>query len=282
MKYEIYFKQYLARIEKLLGKLLPKTGSYPPVLHEAMRYAVLGEGKRFRPVLALAACEAVGGDAREALYPAAAIELVHAYSLVHDDLPALDNDDLRRGKPTCHKKFGEAIGIMTGDALLTLAFQVISKVKPMDLAVKVLAELSTEAGSYGMIGGQVADLLAARENKKLDLPALDFISIHKTGKLIKASAVCGALAGNAAEAQLRRIRKFGELLGMAFQSVDDLLDGDGYRQLMTASAVREKARDLIAKAIREIRPLGSRAEKLHKLADFLIVRIPEQLHVSVD
>jgi len=278
LKYETYFKSYLKSIEATLEKVLPGDGIPPCRLHEAMRYAVFSGGKRFRPVLTLAACEASGGKVEQALYPAAAAELVHSYSLVHDDLPALDNDDLRRGVLTCHKQFGEAMAILAGDGLLTLAFQVLGLVADGAKVRALLAELSTASGSCGMIGGQVADLEAGKD---LDLPMLDYISIHKTGKLIKASAVCGALAANAGKEVLQPMTKYGELVGMAFQTIDDLFDGDGYTKLMKPKELRDQARDLIAQAMRAIKPLGRKAQKLQAIAEFLIERIPRNHHVTV-
>ncbi len=281
MKYEVQFKPFLDAIEKTLQKVLPPENRYPQTLHEAIHYAVFTGGKRFRPILALAACEACGSDWQEALLPAAAIECIHSYSLVHDDLPALDNDDMRRGKPTCHKRFSEAIAILAGDSLLTFAFEVLSRIKPAQKASKLIAELSTASGTYGMIGGQVADLTVISSN--LDLPTLDYISVHKTGKLIKASAVMGALAAEASEENLERMLKYGELIGLAFQSVDDLLDGDGYLKIVKPKEMRQKIRDLVAKAKREIRPLGKKADKLQALADFLLERMPRRdRRVAVD
>jgi geranylgeranyl diphosphate synthase type II len=298
LKYEAYFKAYLKSIEAILDKVLPAEATPPSALchlklvvpisskhstsrlHEAMRYSVFPGGKRFRPVLTLAAAEASGGKVEQALYPAAAVELVHSYSLVHDDLPALDNDEMRRGLLTCHKQFGEAMAILTGDGLLTLAFQTLGRVTDGAKVRALLAELSTASGSCGMIGGQVADLEAGAQG--LDLPMLDYISIHKTGKLIKASVVCGALAANAGKETLQHMTKYGELVGMAFQTIDDLIDGDGYIKLMKPKELRGKARDLIAQAIREIRPLGPKAQKLHRLAEFLIERIPRNHHAAVD
>jgi geranylgeranyl diphosphate synthase type II len=267
-------------IEKKLSALLPADKQYPSVIHDAMRYAVLSGGKRFRPVLTLAACEASGGTPEDALIPASAIEFVHCYSLVHDDLPALDNDDFRRGKPSCHKQFGEAMAILAGDGLLTLAFQVLSRVQPSRKARFLLDEISTSAGTYGMIGGQVADLVTSADSR--NLPMLDFISIHKTGKLIKASAVCGALAAGASKETLLAMMRYGECLGLAFQSIDDLLDRDGYARIMKDREIRQKVRDLIAQAKREIRRFGGKAEKLQRLADFLLNRIPRGKHVAVD
>ena len=280
MKYEQYFKSYLDLIEKTLEEVLPSGKLYPGLIHEAMRYAILAGGKRFRPVLALAACSACGGEPEDALIPAASLELIHGYSLVHDDLPALDNDEMRRGKPTCHKRYGEAMAILAGDGLLTLAFQALGRVRPAERALRILGELSTSAGTYGMIGGQVADLaVSARE---LNLPMLDYISSHKTGKLIKASAVMGAMAAGAEKSALSRITKYGESLGLAFQFVDDLLDGDGYLKVIKAPEIRQKVRDLIARTKRQIHPFGRKAEKLLMLADFLLERVPREKHAAMD
>ncbi|MBI3313525.1 MAG: polyprenyl synthetase family protein [Candidatus Omnitrophica bacterium] len=273
MKYEIYFKRYLALIEKKLEEVLPPPSQYPSVIHEAMRYAVLGAGKRFRPVLTMAAAEACGGSAEEALVPACSLELIHSYSLIHDDLPALDNDDLRRGKPTCHKQYGEAVAILAGDGLLTLAFYLLSKVEPAKRALRLVEEISTAAGTYGMIGGQVSDLIESK--KDIDLPTLDYISTHKTGKLIKASAVCGAIVAAASSDIYRKMLHYGEYVGLAFQSVDDFIDEDGYTRVIKPKDLKQKIRDLIAKAKREVRPLGRKAEKLQALADILLRRVPK-------
>ena len=280
MKYEVVFKNFLEATDRTLRQILPPEDSYPPAIHHAMRYAVFPGGKRFRAVLALSACEACGARPEQALLAAAAIELIHSYSLVHDDLPALDNDDLRRGQPTVHKRFGEAIGILTGDALLTLAFQSLSRIEPAAKALRLLEEISTAAGSYGMIGGQVADLLSA--HGETSLPQLDYIHIHKTGKLIKASAASGALAAEASGEMKQRMLKYGECLGLAFQYVDDLIDGDGYLRLVKPGEIRQRIRDLIAKAKREIKPFGKKGQKLQDLAEFLLERIPKRVHAKVD
>ena len=280
MKYELYFKDFLKAIEEKLEEALPPDSQYPSVIHEAMRYAVFPGGKRFRPVLALAACEAAGGNFEEALIPAAAVELIHCYSLVHDDLPALDNDETRRQKPACHKRFGAAIAILAGDGLLSLAFQLLSRIQPAGKAVGILEELSTAAGTYGMIGGQVADLITKKE--ELNVPLVEFISIHKTGKLIKAGAVSGALAGGASKDALERVVKYGESVGLAFQFIDDLIDQDGSLQVIKAGEVRQKVRDLIAYGLRELRPLGSKTEKLNVIAGYLLKRLPRGNHVAVD
>lgn len=237
-----------------------------------MQYAVLNGGKRFRPLLVLGACEAVGGDPPKAVLAACAVELVHAYSLVHDDLPALDNDDLRRGKPTCHRQFGEALAILTGDALLTRAFQLLTEIRPPERANRLIRELADAAGTSGMIGGQVADILLAQNGSRhsLDLSTVEFISRNKTGRLIQASAVLGALMGTRSEDRIRRIRRFGEALGLAFQVADDIMDGDGYRRLMTLDQAREKVQTLIKKAKSEIASFGEKGKRLGELGDFLL------------
>lgn len=280
MKYETDFKEFLRLIEKTLMKLLPPANRYPAVIHEAMHYSVFPGGKRFRPVLCLAACETVGGKAADALLPAASLELIHCYSLVHDDLPSMDNDDERRGKPTCHRKFGEPAALLAGDALLTLAFQALSQAEPPVRAARLLAEISTSAGSYGMIGGQMAELIEGPG--LLSLPKLDFISSHKTGKLIKACAVSGGIAGGASTPVIKRMNQYGEAIGLAFQFIDDLVDGNGYMRQMNSDEARTRVRDLIAYAKRAIHPFGKKAAKLHALADFLLERMPQDTHAAVD
>lgn len=271
MNYETVFKKDLVLVEASLAKELPEAGCYPALLHEAMHYSVFPAGKRFRPVLAMAACEAGGGNPQEVVQAASAIEFIHCYSLVHDDLPSLDNDDLRRGKPTCHKKYGEAMAILAGDALLTLAFEVLSRVRPATKAAAYLAELSTAAGSCGMIGGQVADLTTGPE--ELNLPQIDFISVHKTGKLIRAAAVFGAIAAGLDTAAKNRMTKFGEILGIAFQAVDDYLDKDGYNRVMKPKELKQRIQELLANARRELQTFGKKAKKLHQLTNFLEERM---------
>ncbi len=280
MKYESYFKTYLTAVEQTLDKVLPAANHHPAAVHEAMRYAVFPAGKRFRPVLTLAACEAAGGKFDDALIPAVSLELIHCYSLVHDDLPALDNDDERRGQPSCHKKFGEAMAIMAGDGLLNHAFHILGRVQPSGRAIQLLEEISTAAGTYGMIGGQVAELSAP--SSEMSLPMLDFISIHKTGMLIKASAVSGAIAAGASKEIRKRMLHYGEAIGLAFQLIDDCLDRDGYTRVIQEAEVRGRVRDLIAHAKREIHPLGKKAEKLLFLADTLLKRLPKGKHVPLD
>jgi len=272
MTYEQFFKSHLAIIEKKMRSMLRAHEARPLSIHKAMQYAIFTGGKRFRPVLALSACEACGGEPQDVLLAALAIELIHTYSLVHDDLPALDNDDMRRGKPTCHKKFGEANAILAGDALLTLAFELIGDIKPAEKAVHVLREIAGAAGTCGMIGGQVADLEAPARKKTL--AEHDFISRYKTGALLRVSAVAGAIAAGASARDLRIITRYGECLGLAFQVVDDILDKDGFCKAMSVKAATAKAVRLIDQAKKEAKTLGRKAKSLVFLADFLMQRIP--------
>lgn len=260
------------KIESALRRYLPAENSRPTEVHEAMHYAVLNGGKRFRPLLVLAACEAVGGNPEKALPAACAVEFIHAYSLVHDDLPALDNDEFRRGKPTCHRQFGEAIAILTGDALLTRAFQLLSEIKPAQKANQLIQELTDAAGTAGMIGGQVADILTAKNgtNGSLSVATVEYISQHKTGRLIQASAVLGAMIGSSSPAKIKKIRQFGAALGLAFQVADDIMDGDGYLRLMDSNQARNKFQSLLSKARRGARTFGQRGNHLIELSDFLL------------
>ena len=219
-------------VERTLEAHLPPVTTAPSVIHEAMRYAVLGGGKRIRPVVAIAAAEACGANVEPLLVPLCALELIHTYSLVHDDLPALDNDDLRRGRKTTHVVFGEAMGILAGDALLTEAFSWLARpIEGVDPArqVRAIAEVAKAVDSTGMIGGQVADLVAERSQEKSDdrealLRELQFIHRNKTGRLFTASVVLGGLLGGGTDDQLAALRRYGDALGLAFQIVDDLLD----------------------------------------------------------
>jgi geranylgeranyl diphosphate synthase type II len=274
MTYERFFKKQIKLVEAKLRNMLRAQEARPVSIHKTMQYAAFTGGKRFRPVLALSACEACGGRPKGAILPALAIELIHTYSLVHDDLPALDNDAMRRGKPTCHKKFGEANAILAGDALLTLAFELVAGIKPAEKAVLVLREIAMAAGTRGMIGGQVADLESPAQKKTL--AQHDFISRYKTGALIRVSAVAGALAAGATGRTLKAMVRYGECLGLAFQVVDDILDHDGYCKVMSIRAATAKAVRLIEQAKKEAEIFGRRAKALVFLADFLEARIPHQ------
>ena len=212
------------RIDAALDAYLPPEDRPPESLFRAMRYSVIGGGKRLRPILTLAACDAVGGDPDNALPTACAIEFIHAFSLVHDDLPALDNDDLRRGKPTSHKTFGEAMAILAGDALLAFAFDVICRTNgvPPEVLIRVIGRIAEAVGVEGMIAGQVADIEA--EGKKTDLDTLRFVHSRKTGALIAASVTAGGLIGGASDRQLEALDAYGTSVGLAFQIADDILD----------------------------------------------------------
>jgi len=226
-----YLLSRRAMVDRTIDVHLPAATTHPPVIHEAMRYAVLGGGKRIRPILAIAAAEAVGGEAGPLLVPLCALELIHTYSLVHDDLPSLDNDDYRRGRKTTHVVYGEAMAILVGDALLTEAFAWLSRPLPgvpVERQLRAVGEVARAIDSTGMIGGQVADLVAERSQQRGDhdslLSELEFIHRNKTGKLLTASVVLGGLLGGAGDDQLASLRKYADALGLAFQIVDDLLD----------------------------------------------------------
>ena len=264
-----HLKDWTVQLEQALDHFLPKPSLHTAQIHEAMRYSVLNGAKRIRPLLCLSVCHMLEGDLGEALIPACAIELIHCYSLVHDDLPSLDNDEFRRGQLTCHKKFGEATALLAGDALLTLAFQIVSQIKESGKMKRVLSELSQAAGTSGMVGGQVMDLLFA--NREMDLPTLDAIHIQKTGQLIKTSCLAGAVMAQASEEEEARILKFGEYLGFAFQIVDDILDGDGYLRFMSAHEAKEKAVEVIADAKRELMRF-KRSQPLLEIANLILNR----------
>ena len=233
MTLQEYLREKRALVDASLDAHLPAAATYPPVIHEAMRYAVLGGGKRIRPIVAIAAAESVGADVEPILMHLCALELIHTYSLVHDDLPPLDNDDLRRGRKTTHVIYGEAMGVLTGDALLTEAFSWLARPIPgVEPArqLRAIAEVATAVDSTGMIGGQVADIVAERSHQAESsdreslLRELEFIHRNKTGKLFTGSVVLGGLLGGASEEQLGALRRYADALGLAFQIVDDLLD----------------------------------------------------------
>lgn len=244
MNIKEYLTQRKSLIDEALDQYLPKEDEYPPLIHQAMRYSLMAGGKRIRPILTLASSEAVGGKIDEVLPAACAIELIHTYSLIHDDLPSLDNDDLRRGKPTNHKKFGEAIAILTGDALLTYAFELIAtKTKEKSLIPCIIKEIASSSGTMGMIGGQVVDVLS--EGKSVDSPTLEYIHTHKTGTLIRACLKVGCILGGGSKEELKRLSKFGNYIGLAFQIADDILDLTGNEKEMG----KKKGSDLVSKKI---------------------------------
>ncbi len=240
-----------------------------------MRYAVLNGGKRLRPILVLEACRAVGGDERDTMPAACAIELLHNYSLAHDDLPCMDNDDLRRGQPTCHKKYGEATALLVGDALFALAFRILSTTNGHAGAhwrrqLEAAHGIAGAVSHFGMVGGQAMDI--EYRGKELDLPSVEYINTHKTGALIAVSVKTGALLGGGTRREVEALHHFGGILGFLFQVVDDVLDKDGYAKVVGVSEAMEEARELAKKAKREIAFLGSKAGRLSAIADFVVER----------
>ena len=280
-------------VDRVLDANLPAADTPPSVIHEAMRYAVLGGGKRIRPILGIAAAEACGAKADELLVPIAALELIHTYSLVHDDLPALDNDDLRRGRKTTHVIFGEAMAILTGDALLTEAFSWLARpVAGVDAGhqLRAVKEVALAVDSKGMIGGQVADLIATGKNEAT-AEQLDFIHRNKTGKLLTASVVLGGLLANADDEKIEALRNYGRAIGLAFQIVDDLLDQEEdattlgktagkdlaqgkltYPALFGTDAARIAVDTLLSEAIRNAAIIGGPVNYLAGIARFICER----------
>ncbi len=295
MDLKAYLKEQCQRIDGALDLYLPKETELPYSLHKAMRYSVFAGGKRVRPILMLAACQAVGGDTARAIPAACAMEMIHTYSLIHDDLPAMDNDDFRRGNPTNHKVFGEAIAILAGDGLLTEAFKLISdprfaKDTPAEARLAVIREIAVCAGSYGMVGGQVVDM-ESEGKEDIDLPTVQYIHTHKTGALIKAAVVAGAILGGAGERQLAAITRYGEAAGLAFQIADDILDIEGtteeigkdagsdeargkatYPAVMGLAAAKDEARAMMDEAMRALEIFGTEADPLREIAQYIVQR----------
>jgi farnesyl diphosphate synthase len=281
-----------ARMESVLARLLPAPHLAPARLHEAMRYATLEGGKRVRPLLAFAAGEVSGAAAERLEVVAAAVELIHAYSLVHDDLPCMDDDVLRRGKPTVHVEYDEATALLVGDALQSLAFQLISEnslAEDPRLQLEMVKTLAVAAGSRGMAGGQQTDLEAT--GKMLTLPELEFMHIHKTGALIRAAVTLGSLCGPITEQQRQKLDKYAKAIGLAFQVVDDVLDADGntatlgktagkdskhgkptYVSAMGLARARHMAEELRGEAHAALAGIGAPARRLAELADFIVLR----------
>lgn len=270
MNIKRYLEIRAGAIDRKLDEILPSAKKYPPVIHQAMRYSVFGGGKRIRPVLVLACAESCGGNLKSALAPACAIELIHTYSLIHDDLPCLDNDDVRRGKPTCHKKFGESTALLAGDALLTLGFQVLGSISDDKIARRLVCEIARAIGTAGMIGGQVVDKISKTE--ELDLPALDYMNVNKTGQLIRVSCLAGAIVAGATRLRELALNRYGEHLGFAFQVIDDIIDHDGYAKLLSVSEARRKAEALTEKAKKELQLLLEKGDRLADIADLILAR----------
>ena len=243
--FNVNLKTYLLTRQKLIDRALdgylPKANRKPATLHRAMRYSLFAGGKRLRPILCLAAAEACRGKIDDALPLACALECIHTYSLVHDDLPSMDNDDFRRGRPTCHKVFGEGVAVLAGDALLTIAFEIVSRAKPTpryDMST-LLREMAVAAGSQKLIAGQVADLEA--EGKNVKRRELQFIHENKTAAILKNSVRLGAMSANADARKLSAITRFGQTLGLAFQIIDDILDVTQTSEVLGKSAGKDAA-----------------------------------------
>jgi geranylgeranyl diphosphate synthase type II len=292
-------KAYLAKkkdlVDKSLEKLVPPATTFPPSVHEAMRYSLFAGGKRVRPILALAAAEALGAKTADLLPIADSLELIHTYSLIHDDLPAMDDDDFRRGLPTCHKKFGEALAILAGDGLLTMAFEVLSdprRLKAVSAArlVAVIKEISTSSGVFGMVGGQVVDIES--EGKDVDFPTLEYIHTRKTGALIRASVRVGALYAKAGKRQYLALTHYGEMVGLAFQIADDILDLTGTREetgkdvgsdlkkgkktfpaFYGLEESRRRAREVSDRAVLALKDFDRKADPLRELAKYIVNRV---------
>jgi geranylgeranyl diphosphate synthase type II len=292
MNLKAYLRSRRKEIDRALDYYLPKTNVKPTTLHKAMRYSLFAGGKRLRPILCLAAAEACRGRVSNALPLACALECIHTYSLVHDDLPSMDNDDYRRGRPTCHKVFGDGIAVLAGDALLTIAFEIVSRSKPApryDMSI-LLREIAVAAGSQKLIAGQVADLEA--EGRKVKRDQLRFIHENKTAAILKSSIRLGAMSANADAKKLRAVTQFGHGLGLAFQVIDDILDVTQSSEILGKSAGKdiaakkatypaviglEKSRAEARRLTRQAHDALSvfrdgEAEPLHCLANYLLER----------
>jgi geranylgeranyl diphosphate synthase type II len=286
-----FFEEDRAAVDAALDRLMPGENTQPPSIHKAMRYSVQAGGKRVRPILCLESARLFSADVTPVMHVACALEFIHTYSLIHDDLPALDNDDLRRGKPTCHKQFNEATAILAGDALLTLAFETLANA-PVDPArrVAILSHVAASAGTVGgMVGGQVADIEA--EGRSIAPAELEYIHRSKTAALIRASVVAGAIAGGADDQDVERLKRFGETIGWAFQVVDDILDVEEssaslgktagkdieqkkatYPSIYGLEKSRHFAKELEERAMADIEPYGAKASRLRELANMIVHR----------
>ncbi|MDD3653730.1 MAG: polyprenyl synthetase family protein [Desulfotomaculaceae bacterium] len=289
------FEEALAKralvIDEALEFYLPPADAYPPLIHQAMRYSVSGGGKRLRPVLVMAVAEVLGGQVEKVLPAACALEMIHCYSLIHDDLPAMDDDDYRRGKPTNHKVYGEAIAVLAGDALLTLAFSLLAATGSTSPAnvVKVINEIASAAGTFGMIGGQVVDTFSAGES--ITPSTLEYIHKHKTGALYRAAVRTGAILAEARQRELADLTRYAEHLGLAFQIKDDILDVEGdtaiigkpagsdlknkkatYISVYGIEEARVKAQKAEADALAALERFGGEADFLRQLVHFVVNR----------
>jgi len=289
-----YLEERRLVVDEALARYVPAADAHPKTIHEAMRYSVFAGGKRLRPILILAATETANGLADQALPAAAAIELIHTYSLIHDDLPAMDDDEYRRGRLTCHKVYGEAMAILAGDALLTQAFILLSTEPAMNqigagARLRVIHEIAQAAGSTGMVGGQVVDIL--QEDRLVDLATLEYLHEHKTGALFRACLRVGGIIASAGPGQMEALTCYGERIGLAFQIVDDILDLEGdlaalgkqagsdtrkhkatFPALLGLEESRGRAHRLAEEAKEAMNLFGARGEVLRALADFVVTR----------
>ncbi len=302
-------KNYLQKRADMVSSWLRGHLPYPEghfkEIAEAMRYSALANGKRIRPILLMAAADAVGGSGEDFIDVGASIECIHTYSLIHDDLPAMDDDDLRRGAPTCHKVFGEAMAILAGDALLNFAFEILTDLTTFNpstpltpstasldasLRLQIIRIISRASGIYGMVGGQAMDVIM--EGRDVDPETLSFIHSHKTGALIRASIECGAMLGGGSKEEIARLREFGGSLGLLFQIKDDLLDVEGdeavvgkrlnkdagqkkatYPSLFGIERTKQRANELLKKCLALLEPFSERAIPLRAIAEYIMTRV---------
>lgn len=275
---ELYPGFLIKEVNKSLGYYVKKYKESPDILKEAIKYSVENSGKRFRPILCLLTAKSLGKDYRAVLPTACAIEFIHTYSLIHDDLPSIDNDDLRRGKPTCHKKFGEDIAVLAGDALFAEAFNIIIKYQIADnrTKIKILEEIADASGASGMVAGQIVDVYFT--GKKISKKKLEYMHRNKTGKIITASVRCAAILCGVIDDYLKKFTEYSENLGLAFQITDDILDVTSDKRVNTfpniwgISKSKEIARDKIDKAIAIIKSMDIDYKWLVNIANFLLVR----------
>ena len=288
-----YLEERCRLVDKALGRFLPSAKTRPKTIHEAMRYSLFAGGKRLRPILCLSSAEACGGNCDDALAPAAAVECIHTYSLIHDDLPCMDDDDLRRGMPTSHIKYGEGIAVLAGDALLTVAFEILATVKatPRYDIGAFITELAVSSGSRHLIGGQVLDLEGEGDGVMLNATQLKYIHESKTAALLTASIRLGGMTANAKPAQLASLTTYGRSLGLAFQVIDDILDvtqtseklgksagkdeakaKSTYPALFGLEKSRKEAARLTKKAHEALKPFGKKGARLSELAHYLLDR----------
>lgn len=273
-----YIKLKKKKVEEKLDVYLPSQKRRPESIHQAMRYAVFSGGKRIRPIMSIAVFEALTNE-DEKVYPVACgMELLHNYTLIHDDLPAMDNDDYRRGKPSCHKKFNEAVAILAGDALLTEGLRLFTYVEDSEVVKKLISYVTSKIGSLGVGGGQVVDIENAcieyeEDNLNEKLKKTEYINTHKTGALIEAAFVSGAIVAEANEDNIEKIEKYGYFTGYLFQIVDDILDEDGYFELMGRKKSIQKAKNLLLKAEAQLNKIKGKKDILVQIPRYIYNRI---------